>query len=194
MSSPRKIFFRRLPFKYTELDHRRPIRIFLTNSQKKDEQREVQFYAKKSSNVGEFLAEVQQWLPNLRSNDQSGNFRLIEVSLANQINPLPFHLHIWSNRSSMDELENCSNRYYHLEEISPEEIDLGKDAELIPVAHYTKVMCRRKFFDRELLVPRKMLFKSICKNSFHFCSKWFTYVSSLIACWDFFIDGSLASV
>jgi hypothetical protein len=40
----------------------------------------------------------------------------------------------------MDELENCSNRYYHLEEISNDEIDLGKDSELIPVAHYTKVI------------------------------------------------------
>ena len=78
-----------------------------------------------------------------RRDEEMFSCRLIEVSLANQINPLPFHLHIWSNRSSMDELENCSNRYYHLEEISPDEIDLGKEAELIPVAHYTKVMSRR---------------------------------------------------
>ena len=40
----------------------------------------------------------------------------------------------------MDELENCSNRYYHLEEISLDEIDLGRDTELIPVAHYTRVI------------------------------------------------------
>lgn len=39
----------------------------------------------------------------------------------------------------MDELENSSNRYYHLEEISNDEINLEKDSELIPVAHYTKV-------------------------------------------------------
>jgi hypothetical protein len=39
----------------------------------------------------------------------------------------------------MDELDNCSNRYYHLEETLKDEIDLGKDCELIPVAHYTKV-------------------------------------------------------
>ncbi len=64
---------------------------------------------------------------------------MIEVTLSGQINSLPFHLHIWSDRSCMDELDNCSNRYYHLEEISPDEIDLGKDTELIPVAHYTKV-------------------------------------------------------
>lgn len=67
-------------------------------------------------------------------------FRLIEVTLSSQLNSLPFHLHIWSNRLCMDELENCSNRYYHLEEISSDEIDLGKDSELIPVAHYTKVV------------------------------------------------------
>lgn len=63
---------------------------------------------------------------------------MIEVSLANQINPLPFHLRICSNRSSIDEIENNSNRFYHFEEISPDEIEIGKDAELIPVAHYTK--------------------------------------------------------
>lgn len=138
MSSPRKIFFRRLPFKYTELETRRSIRIFLTNPMKKDEQREVQFYAKKSSTIGEFLDEIRQWLPNLNSN------RLIEVSLANQINPLPFHLRICSNRSSIDEIENNSNRFYHFEEISPDEIEIGKDAELIPVAHYTKVIEKMK--------------------------------------------------
>lgn len=55
------------------------------------------------------------------------------------MNSLPFHLHIWSNRSCMDELENCSNRYYHLEEIANDEVDIEKDSELIPVAHYTKV-------------------------------------------------------
>jgi hypothetical protein len=46
----------------------------------------------------------------------------------------------------MDELENCSNRYYHLEEISSDEIDLGKECELIPVAHYTKVIFLFFFF------------------------------------------------
>ncbi len=71
--------------------------------------------------------------------------RLIEVTLSSQINPLPFHLHIWSNRSCMDELDNCSNRYYHLEEILKDEIDLGKDCELIPVAHYTKVIDNFQF-------------------------------------------------
>jgi hypothetical protein len=30
----------------------------------------------------------------------------------------------------MDELENCSNHYYHLEEISTDEIDFGKVSEL----------------------------------------------------------------
>lgn len=65
---------------------------------------------------------------------------MIEVTLSGQTNSLPFHLHIWSDRSCMDELENCSNRYYHLEEISRDEIDLGKDTELIPVAHYTRVI------------------------------------------------------
>jgi hypothetical protein len=31
----------------------------------------------------------------------------------------------------MDELENCSDRYYHLEKISTNEIDFGKESELI---------------------------------------------------------------
>ena len=66
-------------------------------------------------------------------------FRLIEVTLSSQMNSLPFHLHVWSTRSCMDELENCANRYYHLEEIALDEINLGKDCELIPVAHYTRV-------------------------------------------------------
>ncbi|CAF0790082.1 unnamed protein product [Adineta ricciae] len=138
VSSPRKIFFRRLPFVYMELEQRRPLRIFVTNPMKKDEQREVQLYVKKSSTVEEFLNEVKQWLPTICSENGSHQLRLIEVTLSGQMNSLPFHLHIWSDRSCTDELENCSNRYYHLEEVSPDEIDLGKDTELIPVAHYTK--------------------------------------------------------
>lgn len=138
VTSPRKIYFRRLPFNYTELEHRRSIRIFLTNPAKKDEQREVQLYVKKSSTVADFLDEVKQWLPTVCSENGSQQLRLIEVTLSSQINLLPFHLHVWSNRSCMDELDNCSNRYYHLEETLKDEIDLGKDCELIPVAHYTK--------------------------------------------------------
>jgi hypothetical protein len=49
----------------------------------------------------------------------------------------------------MDELDNCSNRYYHLEEILKDEIDLGKDCELIPVAHYTKVIDNFQFWKEE---------------------------------------------
>jgi len=38
----------------------------------------------------------------------------------------------------MDELENCSNLYYHLQKISTDEIDFGKESESISVAHKTK--------------------------------------------------------
>ncbi|CAF4425776.1 unnamed protein product, partial [Rotaria magnacalcarata] len=138
VSSPRKLYFRRLPFNYMELENRRPLRLFFTNPAKKDEQREVQLYVKKTSTVAEFIDEVKQWIPSVCSENGSQKLRLIEVTLSSQLNSLPFHLHIWSNRSCMDELENCSNRYYHLEEISNDEIDLEKDSELIPVAHYTK--------------------------------------------------------
>jgi hypothetical protein len=61
--------------------------------------------------------------------------RLIEVTLSSQMNLLPFHLHIWSNRSCMDELDNSSSRYYHLQEILKDEVDLRKDCKLIPVGH-----------------------------------------------------------
>ncbi|CAF4357418.1 unnamed protein product, partial [Adineta steineri] len=71
VTSPRKIYFRRLPFLYTELEQRRPIRIFFTNPMKKDEQREVQLYVKKSSTVAEFLDEVKQWLPTICSENGS---------------------------------------------------------------------------------------------------------------------------
>ncbi len=66
--------------------------------------------------------------------------RLTEVTLSSQINPLQFHLHIWSNQSYIDELENCSHRYYHSEEISTDEIDFGKESELLPVAHKTQLL------------------------------------------------------
>ncbi len=58
----------------------------------------------------------------------------------------------------MDELENCSNRYYHLEEISIDEIDLGKESELIPVAHYTKVNYRFIFSSCRMLTKQNSEF------------------------------------
>jgi hypothetical protein len=39
---------------------------------------------------------------------------------------------------------DSSNRYYHLEEILTDEVDLRKDCELIPFGHYSKVI--RHFF------------------------------------------------
>jgi hypothetical protein len=65
-------------------------------------------------------------------------FRIIELILYNQLNPL-FELRICSDQSHITELTNYSNRYYHLEEIIPDEIDQNKDMVLIPVAHYIKV-------------------------------------------------------
>jgi len=59
--------------------------------------------------------------------------------LCNQINP-PFELQICSDQSRIDEYNHFSNRYYHLEEIIPDEIDQNKDMVLIPVAHYIKVI------------------------------------------------------
>ncbi len=94
VTSPRKIFFKRvnydnnkiklvslihliiqLPFNYTELEHRRLFRIFVTNSRKKDEQREVQVYARKSSTMADFLAEIKQWMPTLCSEKGSQQLR-----------------------------------------------------------------------------------------------------------------------
>jgi hypothetical protein len=60
--------------------------------------------------------------------------------LSSQMNPLPFHLHIWSNQLYINELKNYSNGYYHLEQIFTNEIDLEKESELIPVAHNTTII------------------------------------------------------
>ena len=100
--------------------------------------------------------------------------RLTEVTLSSQTNPLPFRLHIWPNRSCTDELENGSNRYYHVEEILLDETDLGKEIELIPVAHYTKVRRRHRSrvqCNSTFLLCRKTLFRSTFRNAFHSYSK-----------------------
>jgi hypothetical protein len=49
--------------------------MFFTNPVKKDEQREVQLYVKKSSTVAEFLDEVKQWLPTVFSENGSQQLR-----------------------------------------------------------------------------------------------------------------------
>lgn len=69
--------FIKIPFNYTELEHRRPIRIFFTNPAKKDDQREIQLYAKKSSTVSEFLDEVKRWFPSICSETGSQQLRYV---------------------------------------------------------------------------------------------------------------------
>ncbi|CAF0809444.1 unnamed protein product [Rotaria sp. Silwood1] len=137
VTTPRKIYFKRLPFNYTELEHRCLFRIFVTNSIKKDEQREIQFYAKKSSTVADFLNEIKQWIPTLCSENGSQQLRITELTLNHDIN-LPFRLRICPDQLSIDKFDNCLNHHYHLEEILSDENDHNKDSVLIPVAHYTK--------------------------------------------------------
>lgn len=64
---------------------------------------------------------------------------MTELILCNPINP-PFELRICSDQSRIDEFNNLTNRFYHLEEIIPDENDQNKDMVLIPVAHYIKVI------------------------------------------------------
>ncbi|UJR25412.1 hypothetical protein I4U23_006759 [Adineta vaga] len=135
--SPRKLYFKRLPFHYTELEHRRLFRLFVVNARKKEEQREVQFFVKKSSTVADFLTEIKQWMPVLYSETGSQELRMIELIMINQINLL-FQLRICPNESSTNEYINCISHFYHIEEVIPNEMDQNKDSVLIPIAYYTK--------------------------------------------------------
>ncbi|CAF1194604.1 unnamed protein product [Adineta ricciae] len=138
LTSPRKLYFKRLPFPYTELEHRRLFRFYATNSQRKDSQHEAQFFVRKSSTVANFLAEIKQWMPMLCSENGSQQLRMIELVVSNQ-NNLPFQLRICSNESPMNNYINCINQYYHVEEVNSNDIDRSKDSVSIPVASYTKV-------------------------------------------------------
>ncbi len=100
-------------------------------------------------------------------------FRIIELILYNQLNPL-FELRICSDQSHITELTNYSNRYYHLEEIIPDEIDQNKDMVLIPVAHYIKV--------RNFKFHLKILFFFIGKFNPNKSSKIFSIFSQCDTC------------
>ncbi len=100
-------------------------------------------------------------------------FRIIELILYNQLNPL-FELRICSDQSHITELTTYSNRYYHLEEIIPDEIDQNKDMVLIPVAHYIKV--------RNFKFDLKILFFFIGKFNPNKSSKIFSIFSQCDTC------------
>ncbi|CAF2151409.1 unnamed protein product [Rotaria magnacalcarata] len=136
-TTPRKMYFKRLPFNYTELENRRLFRIFVTNSTRKVEKREVQFYAKTSSTIADFLNEIKQWIPTLCSKNGSQQLRIMELTLNNEIN-LPLRLRVCPDQTPIDKFDFCPKRHYHLEEICSDENGHNNDSVLIPVAHYTK--------------------------------------------------------
>lgn len=99
----------------------------------------------------------------------STDFRIIELTLNNEIN-LPFRLRICPEQLSIEKFDYCPKNFYHLEEVNDDENDHNKDSVLIPVAHYTKVkyiLNSLKYFISKFIF-RKILYKSIFKNSFHF--------------------------
>ncbi|CAF1020499.1 unnamed protein product, partial [Didymodactylos carnosus] len=134
MVGQKKIFFKRLPFHYSEIDHRRPLRCFVNDTLKKDEQREIVLFGKKASTVGEFLEEVKYWIPAICSDKGTKQLRLIEVTQP-AISSLSY-IKVHPHSQMIEDLD--INGIYRVEEIPYDELDLDKDTILIQVAHYTK--------------------------------------------------------
>ena len=128
-----------MPFNYTELEYRRLFRLYITTSIKRDEQKELIFFPKISSTIGDFLEEIKQWIPIFSLENNILNLRLTELILSNQ-NNIPFELRICSEQRPLHDFQNFTNHFYHLEEVFPDDSDHNKDMVLIPVAFYTKVI------------------------------------------------------
>jgi len=137
ISSPRRIFFKRLPFHYNELEQRRLFRISFANPLKNGTKREIQVYPRKTSTVGDFLNEIHQWIPFFPTDLTHRLLRIIELATVPQAN-LPFKLNICPNETKMSDLICSPNRIFYLEEMSIDDNDAQKESTLIPVAQYTK--------------------------------------------------------
>lgn len=127
-----------MPFHYTELENRRLFRLYISDSIRRDQSKEFLFYPKLTDTISDFINEIKQWMPGICSENVNTQLRIIELILSNHINS-PFELRICSEQTQIIELNQQTNRFYHLEEFSSNDIEQNKDIILIPVAFFVKV-------------------------------------------------------
>ncbi|XP_013388428.1 ubiquitin carboxyl-terminal hydrolase 7 [Lingula anatina] len=124
----RKLYYQQLSIKINELENKRQFKCVWVNHKLKEE-KELVLYPDKSGCVTDLLKEATQQIE--LSENGSGKLRLLEVISYKILSILP--------EDALLECLNVGNtKSYRIEEIPVEELHIGSDEVLVPVAHFHK--------------------------------------------------------
>ncbi|BET01842.1 ubiquitin carboxyl-terminal hydrolase [Nesidiocoris tenuis] len=130
---PKKIFYQQLSIPVNELENKRPFKVLWVGSKMKEE-KDIILYPNKGATVADLLDEAKKTVE--LSPDGSGKLRLLEITC--------FRIHPLSPKDDMlldtlsASLTNPPSKIFRIEEIPKDEVNLGSDELLVPVAHFYK--------------------------------------------------------
>ncbi|CAL1543671.1 unnamed protein product [Lymnaea stagnalis] len=116
--------------KISELENKKQFKVLWLNSKMKDE-RELVLYPNKNGKVQDLLEEAKKQVE--LSENGSGKLRLLEI-ISYKI------LAVQKEDLALDHLVIGGTKTYRIEEIPAEEVNMGAEELLIPVAHFQKEM------------------------------------------------------
>ncbi|XP_046648713.1 ubiquitin carboxyl-terminal hydrolase 7-like isoform X3 [Daphnia pulicaria] len=128
VKQPKKLFYLRLTMPITELESKRQFKCTWVNSRLKDE-KELTLYPAKTATVAELLEEARKHMT--LSENGSGKLRLLEI-VSYKIQSIVYE------EIRLDMLNTSPPRWFRVEEIPKDELEIGDDELLIPVAHFSK--------------------------------------------------------
>lgn len=125
---PKKLYYQVLSIPIDQLENKRQFKCVWVANRFKDE-RELVLFPNKDGTVSDLLNEAREQV-DLQP-DGTGKLRLLEIISSKVFNVI-------GNDVPLEHLTNQAQRTFRIEEIPEDEIELGKDELLVPVAHFSK--------------------------------------------------------
>lgn len=124
----KKIFYQQLSIRVSELENKKQFKCIWVGPSLKEE-KEIILYPNKNGTVATLLEEAKKQVE--LSENGSGKLRILEVS-CNKILPGP------KEDMTLESLNTSGTKTYRIEEIPKDELNIGDDELLVPVAHFHK--------------------------------------------------------
>jgi len=128
VKQPKKLFYQRLTMAITELESKRQFKCTWVDARLKEE-KELILYPSKTATVSEMLEEARKHVT--MAENGSGKLRLLEI-VSYKIQSIVYE------EIRLDMLNTSPPRWFRVEEIPKDELELNDDELLIPVAHFSK--------------------------------------------------------
>lgn len=125
---PKKLYYQILTIPIDQLENKRQFKCIWVANQFKEE-RELVLFPNKDGSVSDLLNEAREQV-DLQQNG-TGKLRLLEIISSKVFN-------IVANDVPLEHLISQAQRTFRIEEIPEDELELGKDEILVPVAHFNK--------------------------------------------------------